>query len=133
MQKKLDLVEQSSEPNVDSCSLPPMLPSFSNRERTTLAERKERERLLQEGEGNNYAHIRKAAETHRQVRKYARSAIQPGMSMTEIAELIENKVRLLAEDDPENPFAAGMGFPTGLSLNEVAAHYTPNAGDKRSE
>jgi methionyl aminopeptidase len=110
-----------------------MLPSFSNRERTTLAERKERERLLQEGEGNDYAHIRKAAETHRQVRKYARSAIQPGMSMTEIAELIENKVRLLAEDDPENPFAAGMGFPTGLSLNEVAAHYTPNAGDKRSE
>lgn len=106
---------------------------LSNRERTTLAERKERERLLQEGEGNSYAHIRKAAETHRQVRRYARSAIQPGMSMTEIAELIEGKVRLLAEEDPENPFAAGMGFPTGLSLNEVAAHYTPNAGDKRSE
>ena len=53
------------------------------------------------------------------------------MSMTDIAELIENKVRLLVEADPENPQGAGMGFPTGLSLNEVAAHYTPNAGDKR--
>lgn len=53
------------------------------------------------------------------------------MTMTDIAELIENKVRLLSEHDPENPIAAGMGFPTGLSLNECAAHYTPNAGDKR--
>jgi len=26
--------------------------------------------------------------------------------------------------------AAGIGFPTGCSLNHVAAHYTPNAGDK---
>lgn len=51
--------------------------------------------------------------------------------MTEIAELIENKVRFLAEEDPTDPFVAGMGFPTGLSLNECAAHYTPNAGDKR--
>ena len=23
----------------------------------------------------------------------------------------------------------GIGFPTGCSLNHVAAHYTPNAGD----
>lgn len=23
----------------------------------------------------------------------------------------------------------GIGFPTGCSLNNVAAHYTPNAGD----
>ncbi|CAO1625316.1 unnamed protein product [Sympodiomycopsis kandeliae] len=103
----------------------------TNRKRTTDEEIRERERLLQEGEGNSYAHIRKAAEVHRQVRKYARHAIQPGMAMTDVAELIENKVRLLSEEDPENPFAAGMGFPTGVSLNECAAHYTPNAGDKR--
>jgi len=25
---------------------------------------------------------------------------------------------------------AGIAFPTGCSLNYVAAHYTPNAGDK---
>ncbi|CAO1634629.1 unnamed protein product [Parajaminaea phylloscopi] len=101
------------------------------RSRRTPEELRERERLLQEGEGNSYSHIRKAAEVHRQVRKYARSAIQPGMTMTEIAELIENKVRFLADEDPNDPFVAGMGFPTGLSLNECAAHYTPNAGDKR--
>jgi methionyl aminopeptidase len=67
---------------------------------------------------------------HRQVRQYARRAIKPGMSMTEIANLIEDTSRTINE---AHGFDSGIGFPTGLSLNEVAAHYTPNAGDKRSE
>ena len=47
--------------------------------------------------------------------------------MIEIADLIENGTRTLVE---ENGLEAGIGFPTGLSLNHCAAHYTPNAGDK---
>ena len=30
----------------------------------------------------------------------------------------------------ENGLSAGIAFPTGCSLNYVAAHWTPNAGDK---
>uniref|UniRef100_A0A6B2FWJ2 Methionine aminopeptidase n=1 Tax=Myxobolus squamalis TaxID=59785 RepID=A0A6B2FWJ2_MYXSQ len=30
----------------------------------------------------------------------------------------------------ENRLEAGLAFPTGCSLNNCAAHYTPNAGDK---
>ena len=29
----------------------------------------------------------------------------------------------------ENKLEAGLAFPTGVSLNNCAAHYTPNAGD----
>lgn len=29
----------------------------------------------------------------------------------------------------ENGLKCGIGFPTGCSLNYVAAHYTPNTGD----
>lgn len=29
----------------------------------------------------------------------------------------------------ENGLEAGLAFPTGCSLNNCAAHYTPNAGD----
>lgn len=29
----------------------------------------------------------------------------------------------------ENGLNAGLAFPTGCSLNNCAAHYTPNAGD----
>jgi methionyl aminopeptidase len=49
------------------------------------------------------------------------------MTMTEIAELIEDSTRALVE---ENGLEAGVGFPTGLSRNHCAAHFTPNAGDK---
>jgi methionyl aminopeptidase len=33
--------------------------------------------------------------------------------------------------EAENWRVAGIGFPTGLNINECAAHYTPNAGDTR--
>ena len=75
---------------------------------------------------NNYNAIRRAGEVHRQVRKYAREHIKPGMTMTEIADMIEDTVRALVEADGQ---LRGIGFPTGLSLNNVAAHYTPNPGD----
>ena len=29
----------------------------------------------------------------------------------------------------ENGLESGLAFPTGCSLNNCAAHYTPNAGD----
>ena len=73
-----------------------------------------------------YQNIRRAAEVHRQVRKYARKSIKPGMSMTQIVEDIEEGTRALVE---ENGLLSGIGFPTGVSLNNCAAHYTPNAGD----
>ena len=96
----------------------------------TSAEARERERLAQDDPSTSYQSIRRAAEVHRQVRSYARRTIKPGMSMTEIANLIEDGTRALVE---ETGLESGIGFPTGLSVNEIAAHYTPNAGDTKGE
>lgn len=74
----------------------------------------------------DYNDLRRAAEVHRQVRDYARKTIKPGMSMTSIADLIENGTRALVEEDG---LSSGVGFPTGLSLDHCAAHYTPNPKD----
>ncbi|GAA5907354.1 hypothetical protein JCM6882_002814 [Rhodosporidiobolus microsporus] len=101
-----------------------------NSYRTTSEEKRaEERRLLSEPADSPYNPnaARRAAEVHRQVRHYARNTIKPGMSMTEIANLIEDGTRALVEAEG---FASGIGFPTGLSRNFVAAHYTPNAGDK---
>jgi len=107
-------------------------PSLLRRTRKHVSkeELRERERIHQETEGNDYNLIRKAAEVHRQVRQYAKRTIKPGMSMIQIADLIEDTLRALVE---VNGLEAGIGFPTGLSLNEVAAHYHPNSTDKRSK
>ena len=53
--------------------------------------------------------------------------------MLEIADLIEDGTRALVEEDTSGMLQSGVGFPTGLSLNHCAAHYTPNAGDKTSK
>ncbi|KAJ1565676.1 hypothetical protein HK096_000357 [Nowakowskiella sp. JEL0078] len=90
--------------------------------RTTSEEKRHLDRVLNE----QYNEVRRAAEVHRQVRRYAQKVIKPGMSMIEICETIENGTRNLIE---ENGLQAGIAFPTGCSLNHVAAHYTPNSGD----
>ncbi|KAI9206682.1 peptidase M24, structural domain-containing protein [Polychytrium aggregatum] len=87
----------------------------------------EEKRALERSLNDTYNELRQAAEVHRQVRSYARKTIKPGMSMIDICEMIENGTRNLIE---ANGLLAGIAFPTGCSLNHVAAHYTPNAGDK---
>ncbi|KAJ3721821.1 peptidase M24, structural domain-containing protein [Lentinula raphanica] len=94
--------------------------------RTTSEEKRYLEKLANEDPQTTYQNIRRAAEVHRQVRTHARRTIKPGMSMMEIVENIENGTRALVE---ENGLESGVGFPTGVSRNNCAAHYTPNAGD----
>lgn len=77
---------------------------------------------------------RQAAEIHRQVRQYAqKELIKPGATLLSIAEGIEDGVRALSGHqglEPGDFFKAGMGFPTGLCLNHIAAHWTPNPREK---
>ncbi|KAJ3203147.1 Methionine aminopeptidase 2 [Clydaea vesicula] len=87
----------------------------------------EEKRYLERSMNDQYDEVRRAAEVHRQVRHAAVQSIKPGMTMIEICELIENGTRNLIEAEG---LERGIAFPTGCSLNHVAAHYTPNAGDK---
>jgi methionyl aminopeptidase len=93
-----------------------------NAYRTTDPEKKEAEKL----DFDMYNGVRLAAECHRQVRQDAHNFIKPGMRLIDICERIENTNRRLVE---ENGLQAGIAFPTGCSINHVAAHYTPNSGD----
>ncbi|KAF2280556.1 methionine aminopeptidase 2-like protein [Westerdykella ornata] len=100
-----------------------------NAYRTTSEEKRYLDRM-----NNDFlTDYRRAAEVHRQVRQWARNWIKPGMTLTEIAEGIEDSVRALTGHqglEEGDALKAGMGFPTGLSINHCAAHYTPNAGNK---
>jgi len=90
--------------------------------RITDAEKREMERLS----ADIYEDVRRAAECHRQVRKFAQSICKPGIRLIDLCEQLEEKNRKLVA---ENGLKAGIAFPTGCSLNHVAAHYTPNNGD----
>jgi methionyl aminopeptidase len=100
-----------------------------NRYRTTDEEK----RHLDNVNSDFLSDYRQAAETHRQVRQWAQKNIKPGQTLTEIANGIEDSVRRLVGHDglsEGDAIIAGMGFPTGLNLDEITAHYSPNAGNK---
>jgi methionyl aminopeptidase len=99
----------------------PVADSFFYRE--TAEEKRAKERLLNE---ELYNKVRRASEVHRQVRHYAQSFIKPGIKLIDMCEQLEECNRRLVQ---ENGLEAGIGFPTGCSINHVAAHYTPNPGD----
>ncbi|MBT3405364.1 type II methionyl aminopeptidase [archaeon] len=56
-----------------------------------------------------------------QVKEYAKSFIKKDMLLLEIAKKIESKIEKLG---------GKSAFPTNLSINEIAAHYTPTFDDE---
>lgn len=96
----------------------------ANAYRTTSAEMRDRERI----EEDLYESVREASEVHRQVRKYMKDYIKPGIKLIDMCERLENANRALI-GAKDGDLSRGIAFPTGCSLNHVAAHYTPNKGD----
>lgn len=96
---------------------------LENSFRTSSAEMRQKDQLMEDA----LQDMRKAAECHRQVRKWAQSVIRPGIKLFDLCEKLENLNRYLVK---ESGLDAGIGFPTGTSLNNVAAHFSPNPGDE---
>ena len=63
----------------------------------------------------------KAGKIGAKVRKESESLIKPGASLLDIAEKIEASIKKMGGE---------IGFPVNLSMNEIAAHYTPTLGDE---
>uniref|UniRef100_F7E5C1 Methionine aminopeptidase 2 n=1 Tax=Monodelphis domestica TaxID=13616 RepID=F7E5C1_MONDO len=127
---------QTDPPSVPICDLYPSgvfpkgqeceYPSTQDGRTAAWRSTNEEKKALDQASEEIWNDFREAAEAHRQVRKYVMSWIKPGMTMIEICEKLEDCSRKLIK---ENGLNAGLAFPTGCSLNNCAAHYTPNAGD----
>ncbi|TIA35980.1 methionine aminopeptidase 2-like protein [Aureobasidium pullulans] len=103
-----------------------------NLKRTTSAELRHQD-AIKNMDGDFLCDYRKAAEIHRQVRQYVQTIAKPGVTMSKLADEIEEGVRALTGHqglESGDALKAGMGFPTGLCLNNVGAHWTPNPGAK---
>lgn len=98
-------------------------PGEFNTFRVTSEEKRAADRMQE----SMYNEVREAAEVHRQTRAYIREYIKPGMALTDIANAIETSTKTLIR---ASGVERGWGFPTGLSINHCAAHFTPNPGDK---
>ncbi len=63
----------------------------------------------------------KAGKIGNEIREYAKGFIKEGMKLVEIANKIDQRILELG---------AKPAFPINLSLNEIAAHYTPSIDDE---
>jgi methionyl aminopeptidase len=64
---------------------------------------------------------KKAGAIAKQIKTFAKNLIKPKMKLLDIAEAIDAKILELGGE---------FAFPVNLSLNEIAAHYTPASGDE---
>jgi methionyl aminopeptidase len=103
------------------------------RDENTYRTTSEEKRALDRMNNDFLQEYRYGAEVHRQVRQWAAQNIKPGQTLTEIAEGIEDSVRALTGhqglEEGDN-IKGGVAFPTGVNLDHIAAHYSPNAGNK---
>ena len=69
-----------------------------------------------------YEKYKLAGEVAADARNYGVGLIKPGVSLLEVAESVESRIL---------DHGAGLAFPVNISINEVAAHYTPKYNDVR--
>jgi methionyl aminopeptidase len=73
----------------------------------------------------------KAGITHKLVQKHAREFLAHAENETvvlwDLAQSIEEQINRFTRYDSKNPLLGGIAFPTGLSVNECAAHWTPTS------
>ncbi|MCD4771089.1 type II methionyl aminopeptidase [archaeon] len=64
---------------------------------------------------------KKAGAIAKQIKTFTKDLIKPKMKLLDIAEAIDSKILELGGE---------FAFPVNLSMNEIAAHYTPASGDE---
>ena len=77
----------------------------------------------------NLEHMKKGGEIHLKVEKYIKDIIKPNIKLYDLAVNIENKI--IEECKLLNIENSGVAFPTGLSINNCAAHWTPKINCNR--
>lgn len=71
-------------------------------------------------------HMKKGGEIHYEINKYIKDIIKPKIKLVDLANIIENKIKDLTCYESKTPLNCGIAFPTGLSVNNCVAHWTPN-------
>jgi len=78
---------------------------------------------------NNLLDSIKAAQIHKKISKNIINDIRPGLSLKKIVEIIETNIIKETKINNINEINNGIAFPIGVSVNNCAAHFTPNYHD----
>lgn len=82
------------------------------------------EKALPISDGDKIESLKIGSSIHKEIRAFIRPYLKPGLKLSELANLIENKCVELSKGEGVN---SGIGFPSSLSVNNCAAHFTPSS------
>lgn len=82
------------------------------------------ETILTSSETDKVNSLKVGASIHKEIRKFIRPHLQPGLKLSTLANLIENKCVELTEGKGINN---GIGFPSSLSDKTCVAHFGPSS------
>lgn len=66
--------------------------------------------------------LRKAGKVSAEAREIGLGMVRPGVKLYDVAQEVEGYIR---------EQGCGLAFPCNISINEIAAHYTPSVADKK--
>lgn len=73
---------------------------------------------------------RLAGNIHKKVEEDIKNFIKPGVKLIDICKLIENNIFKYSSQYGKQ-INNGIAFPTGIAINNIAAHWTPELNDKK--
>ena len=73
--------------------------------------------------------LRECGKIHRQLKCELKDYIQPGMKAIDVVNYIESQINSKVNNSSGNHLMGGVAFPTGFSINNCAAHWTPEKED----
>jgi len=96
--------------------------SKSSGETLTAKQKTQKQAAQSENANINIEAYRKAGEIGKKTKEFAKNLIKKDMLLSEIAEKIEGEIKKLGGE---------IAFPVNLSIDDVAAHYTPTLRDEK--
>jgi len=73
----------------------------------------------------SYNDYKKSGIIHKIVKQNITSHLHNNISSLDIVQFIENDIKKLTKYNNLSPLDAGIAFPVGTSINNIAAHFTP--------
>jgi len=73
-----------------------------------------------------YTDFKKSGVIHKIVQQKVKDNLDKFKTALDIVEFIEENIKHLTKYDFNEPLKAGIAFPVGISINDVAAHFTPS-------
>jgi len=73
-----------------------------------------------------YQDFKKSGIIHKIIQSKLKNNFNSFNTSLDIVEFIENEINILTKYDKNNPLKTGIAFPVGISINDTAAHFTPN-------